>query len=671
LQPNFKIYNAMKKHLLIGMAFGIGGATFAQSVSPVGITPQKINNAAAKQAFTAPTGPGLGGPTDSFESIATSGKPAAPAPHYKSFTSATIGTTEYQLQTNASICNRIQLHSDNTISATWTFAFTTGWTDRGTGYNYFDGSVWGVAPTVRVENIRTGFTNVGVTGTGKEFVVSHEAPTTGGLGTHLATRPVKGTGAWTDAVLGAQDTWPRLSIGGTLNNSIHIIAQTSGATTPVVPFHQQDGAISYSRSQDGGVTWDKLRTVIPQIDSSNYLGFAGDNYAMDIKGSTIAIAIGGTAVDVILLKSTDNGTSWTKTIVKPFPIPMYNAATMISDVPPTDGTQDTIDTNDGSVAVLLDNSNNAHVWFGHMKITSDGTTAGSSYFPYTDGLMYWNQTMGASAPVMIAAVLDLNSDGVMNIYTDPSGATLGIGTFAKGLTSFPSAGIDASGKLFVTYSSVYEGVNQQGEGVSYDGSVGPVGSPTLIPISMAGKSFRHQYVMRSDDNGATWCTPMDITSPDHYTNDYHEGVYGAMTRDVDANVHLIVQDDTSPGHGVSTATTPDMQTSTANIIYYKIPVVDLACGSGVHENSGIVTDMNIYPNPSENTSVNLILNSNKAAKTVVKIYNVVGQEVAHFDNNLSIGINTFNINVSNYKAGVYFVSAIADGKNFTQKLIIK
>ena len=252
----------MKKHLLIGMALSIGGAAFAQSTSaPIGVTLQKT---ALKQAFPAPTGPGMGGPMDSFESIVTALK-AAPATPTRAFTTSVIGNTTYQLQTNASVCNRLQNHSDGSLSATWTFSNLSTWTERGSGYNYYNPltSSWGAIPAVRLENIRTGFTNVGVTGTGAEFVVSHEAPTGGGLGTHIVSRPAKGTGSWTDATIGAQDTWPRLSVGGPLTNSLHIIAQTSGATTPVVPYLGQDGAVSYSRSQDGGITVLNLSHVSP------------------------------------------------------------------------------------------------------------------------------------------------------------------------------------------------------------------------------------------------------------------------------------------------------------------------------------------------------------------------------------------------------------------------
>ena len=113
-----------------------------------------------------------------------------------------------------------------------------------------------------------------------------------------------------------------------------------------------------------------------------------------------------------------------------------------------------------------------------------------------------------------------------------------------------------------------------------------------------------------------------------------------------------------------------MQGGPANITYFKIPIADLACGAGVHENTTI-SNMTIYPNPTENTSVNVVLSSLKSAKATVKIFNVIGKEVAHFDNNLSIGNNTFSINISNYNAGVYFVSATVDGNTTTQKLIIK
>ena len=97
----------MKKYLLIGLAVGVGSTVFAQGAynGPSLVTLQKINPIAAKQtrAITAP----ISG-YDSFESIVNNlGSRANFTPATKSFTSANIGMTEYQNQTNASVCNRL------------------------------------------------------------------------------------------------------------------------------------------------------------------------------------------------------------------------------------------------------------------------------------------------------------------------------------------------------------------------------------------------------------------------------------------------------------------------------------------------------------------------------------------------------------------------------------
>lgn len=648
----------MKKYLLIGMAFGIGSSAFAQRTynGPMSITPQKLPAHATK--LRAPITPEVGA-IDSFESFVNKlgTKPKA-APQNKAFTSSVIGITEYQMQTNAAICNRVILNPDATISTAWTFAADPAWNDRGTGYNYFDGTSWLPAPGVRVESVRTGFTNIGVTGSGAEVIVAHEASNI-----HVASRPVKGTGTWSEQALGFPDVWSRLAVGGSAKNTLHVISQTTGVGT--TPYMGQDGAIAYSRSLDGGATWDKLRTVIPQIDSASYLGFGGDSYAIDAKGDTIVIVAGGFDVDVVMIKSIDNGNSWTKTIVKNFGIVKFDPATMITD---TNGdlVADTIETSDASVAVTLDNNGMAHVFYGRMRVICDdpgtGTGQGLSYFPYTDGVMYWNE-MTAGTPVMIAGVLDLNSDGIMNVYSDPTGAVLGVGTFQRSLSSFPNAGVDATGKLFLTYSAVCECINDAGEG--YDVMNNTLNGPTQ------GKSFRHQYVMRSDDNGANWCAPIDITQPDFNNSayDYHEGVYGALAKDVDGFVHAVVQDDQAPGHGVSTTTTPDVQAGAANMIYYKIPVADVACGASINEND-VVSEISLYPNPAAE-NVNLAIKLKKAAKANVKIYNMVGQAVAQLDKNLTSGNNTITLNVAGFKPGVYFVNALVDGANYSQKLIVQ
>ena len=63
-----------------------------------------------------------------------------------------IGDTRYDLQTNSAIQRRIINHTNGTVSATWTYSAVNSWATRGTGYNYFNGSSWGTAPTSQIES---------------------------------------------------------------------------------------------------------------------------------------------------------------------------------------------------------------------------------------------------------------------------------------------------------------------------------------------------------------------------------------------------------------------------------------------------------------------------------------------------------------------------------------
>lgn len=558
----------------------------------------------------------------------------------RAFSTTTIGTTGYQLQSNASVCRRMIVKSDGTIAATWTMSMVNdaAWADRGTGYNYYNGTAWGSAPTTRQENVRVGWPNIGLTSAGTEVIVTHEASNV-----HHITRGTFGSGAWNNAALGHPDVWPRLAVGGANGISLHVISQTTGVGNP--PFMGQDGAVSYSRSLDGGATWDKLRTVIPQIDASSYLGFGGDSYSIDAKGDTIAIVLGGFDVDVVLIKSVDNGDTWTKTIVKQFPIPMFDGTTTPSDVD-GDSVADTVETNDASLHVLLDNTGMAHVWYGGMRVFSDGT--GLSYFPFTDGLYYWNESMGATAPYLIATALDLDSDGTLNVTAQ--------GRYQTSMSSMPSAGIDAMGRIYVAYSSLYEGNAENG-------------------IPGDGNSYRHVYLLRTSDNGQTWCGPMDVTDPGGVI-DFMEGVFPSVAKRVDANMHLVQQIDAVPGHGIGTSN-PDVNNNgqIADMVYTKTPITDfdaLPCYSvvGINEIAKNTASISVYPNPAED-NFNLVIDIKSKAKAVVSIYNSVGQKVNEFSNNLLAGTHTLNVNTSSFDAGIYFVTANIDGKFYSQKVIVK
>ena len=97
-----------------------------------------------------------------------------------------LGMTKYDLQTNASTQNRIYLYPDGTIGATFMLSHLNDFSDRGTGYNYFDGTAWGAQPASKIEGIKTGWPSYAPLGPNGEIVTSHRFAT---YPMHILTRP--------------------------------------------------------------------------------------------------------------------------------------------------------------------------------------------------------------------------------------------------------------------------------------------------------------------------------------------------------------------------------------------------------------------------------------------------------------------------------------------------
>lgn len=93
---------------------------------------------------------------------------------------------------------------------------------------------------------------------------------------------------------------------------------------------------------------------------------------------------------------------------------------------------------------------------------------------------------------------------------------------------------------------------------------------------------------------------------------------------------------------------------------------------GVKEQSGVISAINLFPNPSTGGLVALTLNSAKALEAKMSIYNLLGNNISEKSVVLNEGKNKVEISTENLPKGVYFIHLKSEGLvSFTRRLIVK
>ncbi len=585
------------------------------------------------------------------EQVVGHGKPSSPNKNASFIPETTIANTTYDLQTNASIGNRFLRDENGKMVYVFTYSNELSpYTDRGTGYVSNLNGTWDAAPTSKLESERTGWPNIAWSANGNETVLAHN---TIDEELQISNRGTIGTGAWTESttVLPSPITtgnwWPRLISGGADNNTLHALSITYPVASGGTKYLGLDGALLYSRSLDGGLTWDKVQTQITGMDSTKFLGFGGDSYAIDAKGDMVAVVTGDLMEDVVLWKSMDNGNTWTSQVIYDMQLPEpYNFGPAVSDTN-ADGIADTLIGTGGSLAVLIDNYNKVHIWFDTQRIFDD-TVSTEGYFtsfPYANpGLAYWTENYPDSLR-LIAEVLDLNGSGTIEFFADADGNGADeFGRYANtGLIAMPSASVDPNNTIIVSYASFIEnGFNDY------------------------VKAYRHTYIKKSEDGGLTWSDPSDI-----YNDTLSECVFGVLSHNADAEAHLVYMRDGSPGHGVPPTTgDPDPDNGYGDFIYVKVRVADIGTPIGITEKESNFNQFTVYPNPS-NGLVNIQLLNKISDKLNLEIVDLLGHIVYTYTST-SASTNHYNqLDLTSLASGFYIVKAEMNGEKISQKLQIK
>ena len=464
-------------------------------------------------------------------------------------TEEVIGITTYDLQTNGAVQNRILVHDDGTISAVWTMSqeYNNTFSDRGTGYNYFDGASWGAQPTDRLEDSRGGWPSIIALGNGTEASITHN---TQNSYINNAYRPSVGTGQWFNSPITTNYLiWNRSASGGLDGNTIHMVALTepAGGTWSGTLFNGLSGALLYYRSQDGGDSWDIVDMQLPGMDTSMTLGMNGDVYSIAAQDSIVVVAYFDTWGDSYIVKSTDNGDTWIKTTFLDFPVDKYVIDDGGIDLDNNDSL-DYVYSTDNNGALVLDANGDAHVFYGIMMYIDDDTTDAGvySYIPSTNGIAYWNESFGEdTTPATmhvgdtslwysdmmndhwVIEAPDLNGDGQVAGIDTTGGLDGGnnYASYSTGLASMSSAGIDAAGNIWLSFSGYTETADN------------------------GAQVFRHIYITKSEDGGITWKNPVDVTPHDMW-NGMQECVFGSLSPVVDDKLRIVYQLDFEPGLAV-------------------------------------------------------------------------------------------------------------------------
>ncbi len=555
-----------------------------------------------------------------------------------------IGGTIYDLQSNGSSpSNRIEVYSDGTVGATWTRGTgPAAYADRGSAYNYFDGASWGPAPTNRVEVDRSGWPAYSSCGATGEAFVSHISGTTP---LNFYKRDVKGTGAWIQSTIPAPAgasglLWPRMASSGPNHEILHVIALTAPVGNGGTVFNGQDGAIVYTKSTDAGATWS-TPVVLPEMTSDYYVAFGGDSYSLTAVGDQVVLLVTDNWTDLFTLTSDDNGENWERTVIWEHPIPLWNNTPSI----------DSIFCPDGAGHATFDHSGKLHVTFGVNRALYDDA---ASWFPFVDGLAYWNEDMptwtGSNDQAhilnpdllyesgnLIGFMADLNENGSLDFIGFD---VANIGLYYVSPTSMPQIIVDQNNSVYVVYTSVTE---------TFDNGA---------------QQYRHLWMNYSADGGTTWNEQIHLSEDIIHFLD--ECVFPSIAREEGSfreYIHVVYQADAEPGLSVR----GDADQPSENVIYY---LEILKPNIGVNDMPVVANQIQVspaYPNPFTNTtSLNVTLA--QRADVSVEVYTVTGQKVMEKTyGTYPAGMFKLDVNASDLNSGLYIVKVKAGEQSSTAR----
>ncbi len=660
----------MKKVLLLSLGLVMGFSAFAQKT----VVKQNLNKVTVKRG----TAFGTEVVVNTAETFAPKSQQSVVTNRYSHREESEVLHTMYDLQSNSYLANRMYQRNDGSIGvvATFSMAENASAADRGTGYNYYDGSEWGEMPEARIEAERTGWPSIAPWGAEGEIIVNHSERV------NYYIREKAGEGEWTigeipDATgleglpAGLKMTWPRVATSGANNDVIHVIAAAQDAN---------DGNASYTfyaRSTDGAQTWEVSYGPLFE-DGDHYNTYSADDYAIATNGDNVALLYcGGITAHAAVYMSADNGLTWERHLAWENPYHGLDFGTDEASI-----FEELYVPMQGSIA--LDNDGVAHVAISagcvsHSELTPDGLSWSIYSGVPIDGIAYWNSAMGQPLQPRIEGDphsalrlwLPAEEEGYVSAdwdstyfcgwipphpetwWTEITNDMLFWGNTVEGtagdylsqfgcVSAYPSIAVDAKGNLAVAYSSV----DQTRPADAY--------------------LFRTPYVSYLPKGETQWLIAADNFFVDEFLHMYDEATCVTAVPNPTTPNEFVFSYLADPELGFAQGTAPSQPEYSESILYVGKISSEYIIDDDVNEQIAKDVVYNIFPNPATDF---VCVSSTMDADATITFTNLAGQTVKVVNQRLTAGDSSININ--DLTSGVYFCTVNANGYSHTSKVVVK
>ncbi|MDD4848561.1 MAG: T9SS type A sorting domain-containing protein [Bacteroidales bacterium] len=580
--------------------------------------------------------------------------------------------TIYDLQSNSVVSNRAYRMDDGTMMFTATISEDEGHANRGSGFNYFNGSTWNEMVEMRnVEEIRSGWPSIAPFGTGA-VLFSHSATdiemykcedVAAGVWTNIG--PLPGSASY---------AWPRTGVTVDENGTqyIHVIASEQNTTTNIT-------TMKYWRSADGGATWEGPSDV-PGFTNADDRRFITDNMTICTQGSTIVILFVDFAANIGYARSDNNGETFEYHPIYESVLDenFFYISTMVEG--------DTIEIwSPGSGTGVLDNDGILHVVLNTCLVSRDYSTEEGYYSYYygagIDGIYYWNEEMG-TIPTSSEFVNHIG-EGMMTvdstfhmIKADECEQLVVVGALGGsmygafedgsetwpifsesytndnllmysnnlGLSIMPCIAIDNYGRIIVVYSSI---TKEGTTGGDYNKYYRRLYAREYNPLHPETPGWQEESIAITND----------------FTYELSEVVYPLTTlgNNEGEEWNIFYSVDNIPGLLLDPDATGAQSGATDN--YYRHNAIAKSVIPQAINEDIAVAKFEMMPNPAKS---NVTINVSETA--TIEIYNTVGQLVKVINN----AQGSVSVDVSSMANGVYLVNVRnANGAASAQKLIVQ